>query len=71
MESAFLRARDLLQRRRDDQLAACREFAWPSLPVFNWALDIHWNISSPGWAKHAWSSLFAPWNAGATIFVFN
>jgi len=31
--------------------------------------DIHFNISSPGWAKHAWSSLFAPWNAGATIFV--
>ncbi len=33
--------------------------------------DLHWNISSPGWAKHAWSSFFAPWNAGATIFVFN
>ncbi len=29
--------------------------------------DVHQNISSPGWAKHAWSSLFAPWNAGATI----
>jgi acetyl-CoA synthetase len=33
--------------------------------------DLHWNISSPGWAKHAWSSFFAPWNAGATIFAFN
>ncbi len=33
--------------------------------------DIHFNISSPGWAKHAWSSFFAPWNAGATIFVYN
>ena len=33
--------------------------------------DIHWNISSPGWAKHAWSSFFAPWNAGAAIFAFN
>jgi acetyl-CoA synthetase len=31
--------------------------------------DIHQNVSSPGWAKHAWSSFFAPWNAGATIFV--
>ena len=31
--------------------------------------DVHQNISSPGWAKHAWSSLFAPWNAGATIVV--
>ncbi len=33
--------------------------------------DIHFNISSPGWAKHAWSSFFAPWNAGATVFVHN
>ena len=31
--------------------------------------DIHQNVSSPGWGKHAWSSFFAPWNAGATIFV--
>ncbi|MCC6608926.1 MAG: AMP-binding protein [Burkholderiales bacterium] len=33
--------------------------------------DVHFNISSPGWAKHAWSCLFAPWNAGATIFLYN
>jgi acetyl-CoA synthetase len=33
--------------------------------------DVHWNISSPGWAKHAWSSFFAPWNAAATVFIFN
>ncbi len=33
--------------------------------------DVHWNISSPGWAKHAWSCWFAPWNAGATVFAFN
>ena len=33
--------------------------------------DVHLNISSPGWAKHAWSSFFAPWIAEATIFVFN
>lgn len=31
--------------------------------------DIHQNISSPGWAKHAWSSCFAPWNAGATVVM--
>lgn len=31
--------------------------------------DIHLNISSPGWAKHSWSCFFAPWNAGATVFV--
>ncbi|HEX6451885.1 MAG TPA: AMP-binding protein [Trebonia sp.] len=33
--------------------------------------DVHLNISSPGWAKHAWSNLFAPWNAGATILIVN
>jgi acetyl-CoA synthetase len=32
---------------------------------------LHWNISSPGWAKHAWSCVFAPWNAGATVFASN
>ncbi|MGE5290719.1 MAG: AMP-binding protein [Micromonosporaceae bacterium] len=31
--------------------------------------DVHLNISSPGWAKHAWSNVFAPWNAGATALV--
>ncbi|MFC8655782.1 AMP-binding protein [Streptomyces parvus] len=33
--------------------------------------DVHLNISSPGWAKHAWSNLFAPWTAEATVFIFN
>ena len=33
--------------------------------------DVHWNIGSPGWAKHAWSSFFAPWNAGATVYIHN
>ncbi|MER6358661.1 AMP-binding protein [Streptomyces sp. NPDC001634] len=33
--------------------------------------DVHLNISSPGWAKHAWSNLFAPWNAQATVFIHN
>jgi acetyl-CoA synthetase len=33
--------------------------------------DVHLNISSPGWAKHAWSCFFAPWNAGAAIFIHN
>jgi acetyl-CoA synthetase len=33
--------------------------------------DRHWNISSPGWAKHAWSSFFTPWNAEATVFMYN
>ncbi len=31
--------------------------------------DIHYNISQPGWAKFAWSSVFAPWNVGATVFA--
>ena len=33
--------------------------------------DVHLNISSPGWAKHAWSCFFAPWIAEATIVVHN
>jgi acetyl-CoA synthetase len=33
--------------------------------------DVHLNISSPGWAKHAWSCFFAPWNAAATVFMLN
>ena len=33
--------------------------------------DVHLNVSSPGWAKHAWSNFFAPWNAEATVLVFN
>ncbi|MGH3509814.1 MAG: AMP-binding protein, partial [Nocardioidaceae bacterium] len=33
--------------------------------------DVHLAISSPGWAKHAWSCFFAPWAAEATIFLYN
>ena len=33
--------------------------------------DVHYNIGAPGWAKHAWSSIFAAWNAEATTFVYN
>ncbi|WP_433242054.1 AMP-binding protein [Actinomadura nitritigenes] len=33
--------------------------------------DVHLNISSPGWAKHAWSNIFTPWNAEACVFIFN
>ncbi|THD46492.1 MAG: AMP-dependent synthetase, partial [Bradyrhizobium sp.] len=32
--------------------------------------DTHLNLSSPGWAKHAWSNVFAPWNAGACAAAF-
>jgi acetyl-CoA synthetase len=32
---------------------------------------VHLNLSSPGWAKHAWSCFFAPWIAEATIVVHN
>ncbi|GAB90997.1 AMP-binding protein [Gordonia rhizosphera] len=33
--------------------------------------DVHLAISSPGWAKHAWSCFFTPWIAESTIFVYN
>jgi len=32
--------------------------------------DKHYNISQPGWAKFAWSCVFAPLNVGATVFVY-
>jgi acetyl-CoA synthetase len=33
--------------------------------------DVHLNVSSPGWAKHAWSNVYAPWIAEACVMVFN
>ena len=33
--------------------------------------DVHLNLSSPGWAKHAWSCVFAPWNAAATVLAYH
>ncbi|RNI20679.1 AMP-binding protein [Flexivirga caeni] len=33
--------------------------------------DVHLNVSSPGWAKHAWSNFFAPWIGEATIFLYS
>lgn len=33
--------------------------------------DLHWNISSPGWAKWAWSNLYAPLMVGASAFAFD
>jgi acetyl-CoA synthetase len=35
----FRAARDLLLRHRDDYSVARREFSWPALEEFNWALD--------------------------------
>ena len=36
---AFLRARDVAIRYRTDYETAIREFKWPELDHFNWALD--------------------------------
>ncbi|WP_237210008.1 AMP-binding protein [Rothia nasimurium] len=33
--------------------------------------DVHLNVASPGWAKHAWSNIFTPWIAEATVFIYN
>lgn len=33
--------------------------------------DVHMSISQPGWAKHSWSQVFAPWSAEACIFIYN
>lgn len=32
--------------------------------------DTHYNISSPGWAKHVWSCFFAPLTVGATVYSY-
>ncbi len=33
--------------------------------------DVHLNLAGAGWAKHAWSNIFAPWNAEATVLILN
>lgn len=33
--------------------------------------DVHLNVASPGWGKHAWSNFFAPFIAEATVFLYN
>ena len=49
-------------------------YPWGHLTTASWIGirkgDIHYNISQPGWAKFAWSSFFAPWSIGASIFAF-
>ncbi|HLN65841.1 MAG TPA: AMP-binding protein, partial [Streptosporangiaceae bacterium] len=59
------------------KLVAHTQVSYPAghLSTMYWIViqpgDVHLNLSSPGWAKHAWSNVFAPWNAGATILVLN
>jgi acetyl-CoA synthetase len=52
-----------------------RSYGLGSLSTMYWLglgpADTHLNVSSPGWAKHAWSCFFAPWNAGAAVFIPN
>ena len=36
---AFLRCRDFLLAHREDYDTAVRDFTWPALDQFNWALD--------------------------------
>jgi acetyl-CoA synthetase len=52
-----------------------RSYPVGSLSTMYWiglhAGDVHLNVSSPGWAKHAWSNFFTPWNAGAEILIVN
>src|SRR5277367_5095461 len=37
--ASFLAAREFLQRHREDYTTAYRDFRWPQLDRFNWALD--------------------------------
>jgi len=43
----FLRARDFLLAHRTDCAAVRRDFRWPQLSQFNWALD-HFDIMAAG-----------------------
>ena len=45
--SAFLQARDFLLRHREDYHTAYRDFEWPQLGEFNWALD-HFDVQAKG-----------------------
>ena len=46
---AFRAARDLLLRHRDDYESARREFTWPELDGFNWAVDWFDVIARDNW----------------------
>src|SRR5690348_2339771 len=52
---------------RSYPVGALSTMFWPGLPPG----DVHLNISSAGWAKHAWSCFYASGAAGATAFVVN
>ena len=65
---------------RDDERPKLVEHTQVSYPVGHLSTmywlglqpgDVHLNISSPGWAKHAWSCFFAPWIAEATVYLYN
>ena len=33
--------------------------------------DMHWTLADTGWAQCAWTCLFAPWNMGAAVFIWD
>ena len=33
--------------------------------------DVHWTLSDTGWAKAAWGLLFAPWQMGAAMVLYD
>lgn len=71
----FIAARDQLLRLRGKYSDARAEsYAVGHLSTLYWIGlkpgDVHLNLSSPGWAKHAWSSFFAPWSAEATVLSY-
>ncbi len=33
--------------------------------------DLHWTLADTGWAQAAWTAFFAPWNMGATLFIWD
>src|SRR5450432_1023971 len=49
---SFIEARDFLLRHRDDYATAYRDFGWPKLDRFNWALD-YFDVMARGNASPA------------------
>ena len=51
---AFRTARDMLLNLRDDQATAVRQFRWPRLEYFNWAIDHFDEMASGNDAPALW-----------------
>ena len=52
--AAFVQARDFLLAHREDYATAYRDFRWPALGAFNWALDYFDELARGNEAPALW-----------------